>query len=224
MRGEATGLPPHSRAGGRLVDPSGNVSGRRTRVSVPIMEASSATPTTSIVVMGVSGSGKSTVAAGLAERLGWEFAEGDDFHPAENVAKMRAGTPLDDDDRWPWLRALAGVDRRARAGGALRRRHLFGAQARLPRPAARGAPLRLVRPRRRWTPNCSGTGSRTAAATTCRRPCWTASSPPCEPLGDDEPGADISGAGSPDAVVEELLAALASSAVSASRAAGHAPA
>ena len=69
------------------------------------MEASSATPITSVVVMGVSGSGKSTVAAELAERLGWAFAEGDDFHPAENVAKMRAGIPLDDDDRWPWLRA-----------------------------------------------------------------------------------------------------------------------
>jgi gluconokinase len=63
--------------------------------------------TTSIVVMGVSGSGKSTVAAGLVERLGWEFAEGDDFHPPENKAKMGAGQPLDDDDRWPWLRQLA---------------------------------------------------------------------------------------------------------------------
>ncbi|WP_091940612.1 gluconokinase [Trujillonella endophytica] len=64
--------------------------------------------TTTIVVMGVSGSGKSTVAAELVSRLGWEFAEGDEFHPPENVEKMRAGTPLDDDDRWPWLRRLAG--------------------------------------------------------------------------------------------------------------------
>jgi gluconokinase len=64
--------------------------------------------TTTIVVMGVSGSGKSTVAAELVSRLGWPFAEGDEFHPPENVAKMRAGTPLDDDDRWPWLRRLAG--------------------------------------------------------------------------------------------------------------------
>ncbi len=62
---------------------------------------------TSIVVMGVSGSGKSTVAAGLVERLGWEFAEGDDFHPPANVEKMRSGTPLGDEDRWPWLRDLA---------------------------------------------------------------------------------------------------------------------
>ena len=63
--------------------------------------------TTTIVVMGVSGAGKSTVAAELVRRLGWDFAEGDDFHPPSNVAKMHAGTPLDDDDRWPWLRALA---------------------------------------------------------------------------------------------------------------------
>jgi gluconokinase/shikimate kinase len=56
-----------------------------------------------LVVMGVSGSGKSTVAALVAERLGWDLAEGDDLHPDENVAKMAAGLPLDDDDRAPWL-------------------------------------------------------------------------------------------------------------------------
>src|SRR4051794_3606863 len=71
------------------------------------MEGRGDTATTAIVVMGVSGSGKSTVAAGLVERLGCVYAEGDDFHPPANVAKMRAGTPLDDDDRWPWLRTLA---------------------------------------------------------------------------------------------------------------------
>lgn len=53
--------------------------------------------------MGVSGSGKSTVAGLLAGQLGWDLAEGDDLHPAENVAKMAAGHPLTDDDRWPWL-------------------------------------------------------------------------------------------------------------------------
>ena len=53
--------------------------------------------------MGVSGSGKSTVGGVLAGRLGWPLAEGDDFHPAENVAKMAAGHPLDDNDRGPWL-------------------------------------------------------------------------------------------------------------------------
>lgn len=60
-----------------------------------------------LVVMGVSGSGKTTIAALLAGRLGWEYEDGDDFHPPENVAKMRGGTPLDDADRWPWLAAIA---------------------------------------------------------------------------------------------------------------------
>ena len=57
--------------------------------------------------MGASGTGKSTVGALLAQQLGWPFAEGDDFHPATNVLKMRAGIPLTDDDRWPWLEAIA---------------------------------------------------------------------------------------------------------------------
>jgi gluconokinase len=60
-----------------------------------------------VIVAGVSGSGKTTVGTLLAGRLGWPFADADDFHPAANVAKMRAGTPLTDADRWPWLRAIA---------------------------------------------------------------------------------------------------------------------
>ena len=59
-----------------------------------------------IVVMGVSGSGKTTIATGIATALGWEFAEGDDFHPPANVARMRSGQPLTDDDRWPWLERI----------------------------------------------------------------------------------------------------------------------
>lgn len=57
--------------------------------------------------MGVSGSGKSTIASRLAERLGWTFEDGDRFHPQSNVAKMKAGHPLSDEDRWPWLEAIA---------------------------------------------------------------------------------------------------------------------
>lgn len=60
-----------------------------------------------IVVMGVSGSGKTTIGALLAGRLRWEFAEADNFHSAANIAKMHSGTPLDDADREPWLRAIA---------------------------------------------------------------------------------------------------------------------
>lgn len=59
-----------------------------------------------LVVMGVSGSGKTTLATLLGERLGWATAEADDFHPPANIAKMAAGTPLDDADRWLWLAAI----------------------------------------------------------------------------------------------------------------------
>jgi gluconokinase len=70
-----------------------------------------------LVVMGVSGSGKSTIADQLAERLGWRFEDGDRFHPASNVAKMSAGQPLTDEDRWPWLRAIAAwIDNTRKAG------------------------------------------------------------------------------------------------------------
>jgi carbohydrate kinase (thermoresistant glucokinase family) len=96
-----------------------------------------------VVVAGVSGSGKSTVGTLLAERLGWIFADGDGFHPAANVARMRAGLPLTDADREPWLDAItAWMDQQIAAGrsaviacSALRRAY----RARLlgGRPAAR---------------------------------------------------------------------------------------
>ena len=70
-----------------------------------------------LVVMGVSGSGKSTIAERLAARLGWRYVDGDLFHPPANVAKMSAGHPLTDDDRLPWLRAIAAeIDRLSAAG------------------------------------------------------------------------------------------------------------
>lgn len=59
--------------------------------------------------MGVSGSGKSSVARALVARTGWAFVEGDDLHPPDNIAKMRAGRPLTDADRWPWLDRVAQV-------------------------------------------------------------------------------------------------------------------
>ncbi len=62
---------------------------------------------TVLVIMGVSGSGKSTLGGILAGLLGWDLQEGDDLHPASNVAKMASGQPLTDDDRWPWLRLIA---------------------------------------------------------------------------------------------------------------------
>lgn len=60
-------------------------------------------PPTHLVVMGVAGAGKSTIAEALAEALGWARAEADEFHPSSNINKMSQGIPLEDDDRWPWL-------------------------------------------------------------------------------------------------------------------------
>jgi gluconokinase len=62
-----------------------------------------------VVLMGVSGSGKTKLGKELAASLGWPFFDGDDFHPDANVAKMAAGTPLTDADRWPWLDRLASA-------------------------------------------------------------------------------------------------------------------
>ena len=56
-----------------------------------------------VLVMGVSGAGKTSVGSALAASLGWRYLDGDDYHPPENVAKMAGGTPLEDADRWPWL-------------------------------------------------------------------------------------------------------------------------
>jgi gluconokinase len=72
---------------------------------------------TILVVMGVSGSGKTTIAERLAEAEGWPLLEGDSFHPPANIAKMKAGTPLTDEDRWPWLRAIATAIDADRARG-----------------------------------------------------------------------------------------------------------
>ena len=157
-----------------------------------------------VVVMGVSGSGKTTLARGLADRLGWEFLEGDDLHPPENVAKMSAGTPLDDEDRWPWLEAIGRwVDERAAAGtsavitcSALKRAYrdlLDGG-----RPTVRFCHVEAdpdlirsrVEARRGHYMPASQLPSQLAIL---------------EPLGDDEPGTTVSAESDPDAMVEEAL-------------------
>lgn len=170
------------------------------------MEAA-APPTTTIVVMGVSGSGKSTVASGLVERLGWEFAEGDEFHPKANVEKMAAGHPLDDEDRWPWLRKLAGwIGEHEQAGrsvvvtcSALKRS--YRDLLREGNPSVWFAHVtvdpdllreRLQRRAGHYMP-ASLLDSQLATL---------------EPLQPDESGAAVSGAGAPDQVLDELLAVL----------------
>jgi gluconokinase len=74
--------------------------------------------TNAVVVMGVSGSGKSTIASMLAQRLHWVYEDGDWFHPKSNIEKMHHGEPLNDQDRWPWLHAIADwIDATRRDGG-----------------------------------------------------------------------------------------------------------
>jgi gluconokinase len=71
-----------------------------------------------LIIMGVSGSGKTTIAEKLAEQLGWTCEDGDKYHPKSNVEKMSAGHPLTDEDRWPWLNAIADeIERVCRASG-----------------------------------------------------------------------------------------------------------
>jgi gluconokinase len=162
---------------------------------------------TAAIVMGVSGSGKTTVAVELARRLGWEFAEGDDHHPAANVEKMRAGTPLDDADREPWLRALAAwIAEREQAGtscvltcSALKRRYrdllregndsVFFAHVAVPETVL----IERVTERTGHYMPPSLLTSQLAAL---------------EPLQDDEPGITVSGTGEPGGVVDAIVAAL----------------
>jgi len=157
-----------------------------------------------VVVMGVSGSGKTTVARALADRLHWVFQEGDDLHPAANVAKMARGEPLTDDDRRPWLEAVAAwMDRRLSAGesavltcSALHRSYRDFLRA--GRPQVRFCHVavdaevlrrRLEARRGHYMPP-SLLPSQLAAL---------------QPLQADEPGITVPGAGSPDVVLEEAL-------------------
>ena len=165
-------------------------------------------PAVSVVVMGVSGSGKTTVAVELARRLGWEFTEGDDHHPEANVAKMRSGTPLDDDDRLPWLRRLADwIADREESGrscvltcSALKRsyRDLLRAGHESVWFAHVHAPEEVIteRVRRR-------TGHYMPASLVASQYA------DLEPLADDEPGRTVSATDPPETVVAALLAALA---------------
>jgi gluconokinase len=171
------------------------------------MAANGSSTTTSIVVMGVSGSGKSTVAAGLVERLGWKFAEGDDFHPPANVEKMRSGRPLDDDDRWPWLRILAAwIGEHEQAGtsvvvtcSALKRS--YRDLLRDGHPSVWFAHV---------TADADVLRKRVAQRTGHFMPSSLVESQlaTLEPLQPDEPGASVSGTGAPADVVTELLRAL----------------
>lgn len=160
--------------------------------------------TTSIVVMGVSGSGKTSAARELTRQLGWEYIEGDDLHPEANVAKMAAGHPLDDEDRWPWLRRIAEVIGEHEAAGTsiivtcsalkrvyrdlLREGHpsVWFAHVDVPREVLAA---RLAKRQGHYMPP-SLLDSQLATL---------------EPLGDDEPGDVIAGNGPLEQTVTEVL-------------------
>jgi len=160
-----------------------------------------------VVVMGVSGSGKTTVGKGIAERLHWRFQEGDELHPRANVEKMSRGEPLTDEDRWPWLEAIgAWLDTRGDAGesavltcSALRR--TYRDRLRSGRPGVRFCHVdvdadtlqeRLKRRRGHYMP-ASLLASQLATL---------------EPLGEDEPGVVVAAEGDPAQVLAEALRGL----------------
>ena len=129
-----------------------------------------------IVLMGVSGCGKSTTGAALSQMLGWPFRDADSFHPPANIDKMSRGIPLTDDDRWPWLAAIAQwIDERCQAGergivscSALKRdvsQRIIGAR--------RGVRLVYLQ----GDMDLIGGACWRARTTSCRRRCWRASSP-----------------------------------------------
>ncbi len=98
----------------RPVEP---LTGLHTRRTMSRTEETSVPDPVVLVMMGVSGSGKTTIAQGVAAQVGWDVVEGDRFHPLANIAKMSSGIPLDDADRLPWLRAIATViDQHLEAG------------------------------------------------------------------------------------------------------------
>ena len=172
------------------------------------MDSSPSIPaTTSIVVMGVSGSGKTSVAQELTRQLGWEYIEGDDLHPEANVAKMASGQPLDDEDRWPWLRRIAEVIGEHEAAGtsvvltcsALKRSYrdllceghpsVWFAHVDVPREVLAE---RLAERQGHYMPPSLLDSQLTTL----------------EPLGEDEPGDVIDGDGPLDQTVAELLSDL----------------
>ncbi|OKK22169.1 gluconate kinase [Streptomyces sp. CB00455] len=159
-----------------------------------------------IVVMGVAGTGKTTVGRLLAEALALPYAEGDAFHPAANVAKMSAGTPLDDADRWPWLDAIGRWirDRAQPRGAVVAASSLKRAYRDRLRAAAPGVVFVHL------TGDRPLIEERMAARTGHFMPATLLDSQfaALEPLRQDEAGVAVDVSGSPEDITERALAAL----------------
>jgi gluconokinase len=169
---------------------------------------SASLPPLCLVVMGVSGVGKTSVAHALVARTGWAFQEGDELHPESNRAKMAAGHPLDDDDRRPWLRRIAdwiGEREVAGEGGVVTCSALKRAYRELLRdghPSVRF--VHLVADADVLTSRVAHRHHEYMPASLLRSQLET-----LEPLEADEPGVQVETHGDPDAVADRALAALA---------------
>jgi gluconokinase len=160
-----------------------------------------------LIVMGVAGAGKTTIATRLAERLGCEVADADDFHPPANIAKMSSGTPLTDADRWPWLEAIAAW---------LRAHDQAGRTAVVTCSALKRAYRRLLQAASPHGVFVHLTGSQELLAARIggrhghfMSPAMLASQLAIlEPLGPDEPGITVDVAASPDELADRILRAL----------------
>ncbi|MEU0669971.1 gluconokinase [Streptomyces lavendulocolor] len=158
-----------------------------------------------VVVMGVAGTGKTTVGPLVAERLGVPYAEGDDFHPEANIAKMSAGVPLDDDDRWPWLDAIGRwAHGRAGLGGVVSSSALKRAYRDRLRTAAPGAVFLHL------TGDRALIEERMAARRGHFMPTALLDSQfaALQPLGDDEAGVTVDVSGGPEDIADRAVTAL----------------
>ncbi|MCH0565538.1 MULTISPECIES: gluconokinase [unclassified Streptomyces] len=167
-----------------------------------------------VVVMGVAGTGKTTVGPLLAARLGVPYAEGDDFHPAANIARMSAGIPLTDEDRWPWLDAVgAWAEGRAGLGGVVS----CSALKRSYRDRLRAAAPGLV------FVHLTGDRALIADRMAHRRGHFMPTAlldsqfAALQPLQADEAGVDVDVEGGPDQIAERAAAALAARSEATSR-------
>lgn len=159
-----------------------------------------------VVIMGVAGTGKTTIGPLLAERLGVPYAEGDDFHPPANIAKMSAGTPLDDEDRRPWLDAIGGwAHGRAGLGGvvsssALKRMYRDRLRAAAPEVVF----VHLTGDRELIEDRMSHREGHFMPTQLLDSQFAT-----LQPLGDDEAGVDVNVSGSPEEIADRAVSCLA---------------
>lgn len=164
-------------------------------------------PVEHLILMGVAGSGKTTAAENLHEALGWPVAEADDFHPRANIEKMSAGTPLTDEDRWPWLEALRDWMSEQAARGQ-RTIVTCSALKRSYRDLLSGADGRVLFIHLRAEESTLRERMEHRAGHFMPPTLLPSQLSTLEPLADDEDGVTVTSAETPEATFEAILAAL----------------